>query len=149
MEHLEAVELLEAYHDGALAAARRSGVEEHLAACATCREELLAWRRLAAAFLPPASAAPSAAFVARVMAALPAQEEEAAVSYAPPAWLWPAFGFAAAGLWLAVAWPAGEPVPGAETLLLAGVPEEARTRWAFEDREAGPDELLGLVLEAP
>src|SRR6266581_4106605 len=47
MRHDEAAGLLSALAAGTLAAAERSGVEAHLAGCASCGRVLEDWRRLA------------------------------------------------------------------------------------------------------
>lgn len=64
-------EWLGAYLDGELNAERRAWVEEHLATCAGCREELESLRALSSLLLADAQPATSGAFTSRVMAALP------------------------------------------------------------------------------
>ncbi len=47
-------ELLSAFVDGELDAAKRNAVESHLASCSECREEVARIRALSAALVPPA-----------------------------------------------------------------------------------------------
>ena len=66
--HLED-DVLAAYVDGALPAAERRNAEEHLADCATCRDELVGISRLAAGHAPGRSWLRLATSVAAVAAA--------------------------------------------------------------------------------
>jgi anti-sigma factor RsiW len=106
-------------HDGELSPAEQAEARRHLEACASCRADLDAWKKTAAAFFPASPARGSEEFVGRVMARI----EEAGVwarmaSRLRAAASFPRFalaGAAAAVLAFVVLRPAAPPVPPAET----------------------------------
>ncbi|MBI3563907.1 MAG: zf-HC2 domain-containing protein [Elusimicrobia bacterium] len=142
MNHDRIVDLLSDLRDGALDGAARAEVEAHLAACADCAARRAELDRLSAAlFRRPA--APTAfqteAFVARVMARLPAAEDP--LAWLTLRWLVPAFGAAAVALLLSFrssplsgrADSAGLTL-GAETAALASAAVDDPLGLSAEDR---------------
>ncbi|MDE2292232.1 MAG: zf-HC2 domain-containing protein [Elusimicrobia bacterium] len=142
MDHDELRLRLSAYRDGELAEPERAAVAAHLAACPGCRSEARAWEGLARFLLKDRPAPSSAAFTARVMAALPAAEPE-------PGWAWwaPAFGLAAAMLAFSLLSPRWQTVT-TDSLLLADLSADAAAAGTVAPRTAADGDLLGSVLES-
>jgi anti-sigma factor RsiW len=68
---------LDAYHDGELSPAERSGVEAHLRDCPSCAAELAAIRGMSAAFADAAPPEPSRGQLSRVARAVRAEPPDA------------------------------------------------------------------------
>ncbi|HET8632221.1 MAG TPA: zf-HC2 domain-containing protein [Thermomicrobiales bacterium] len=140
--HLPA-EMLDGYLDGTLGREERAAAETHLAACATCRAEVAALRRVYAALdaLPPAPLpadlagpvlarlAPARGRVALAWAALGAQ---LALTVALAAWLLVARGLPAPALPAPpdLAAPAGR-LAAAALAPLGGSPVATLTAWPW------------------
>lgn len=132
MEHDEAWEKLDEWLDGELTDAAAANLSRHLDACAACKREAAARRRLGEALfapLPPEDPRASAAFARRVMARIEADSV--------PVWqrlfgraLTPALGLGLAALLLSIVAPGlgySEPFDGwdepeAPYAILAEVP---------------------------
>lgn len=70
---------LDAYHDGELSPAERSGVEAHLRGCPSCAAELAAIRRVSGAFAGSAPRGPSHEQLMRLARSVRADSSEARV----------------------------------------------------------------------
>jgi hypothetical protein len=127
---------LMAYHDGELAASDRTAVEEHLLACAACRETLGTLREADRAATPMPGPAYWDGFTARVMAALPDQAPVTArpLRFHPPrpAWL----HFAPAALAATLLLVAGGYFLDIDVSLRRRSPETAAPETAMKSRAA-------------
>ena len=144
MNHDRCVDLLSGLRDGVLSDAERAEVSSHLASCADCSARRAELDRLSRALLrrpAPPTAVQTEAFVARVMARLPAAPEP--LAWLTPRWLVPAFGAAFAALFLSFraypsAWrldAAGSATTmGSETLAIAAAAVDDPLGLSGEDR---------------
>jgi anti-sigma factor RsiW len=130
MEHEQALEKLDEWIDGELAADESAALSRHLDACADCRREAALRKRLGEALfapLPPEDPRKTEAFVRRVMGRVEAESV--------PAWrrllgraLTPALGLGLAALLLSILNPGPGSASGfdgwdqPETPVFAGVP---------------------------
>ncbi|HEX4048227.1 MAG TPA: zf-HC2 domain-containing protein [Elusimicrobiota bacterium] len=147
MKHEHVVEALSEYRDGALSAAAREDVSRHAAECAECAAVLSEWDRLSRAFLRrPAEPTPfqTEAFVARVMARLPASQP-APLAWLTGRWLVPALGLSVAVLALSFRPYGGIEAADPAAALLVGADGAAAVAAAAPE-SPGAD-VLGLGAE--
>lgn len=142
MNHEAMKEKVFALHDGELALEERGEVESHLAACASCRGDLAAWKESAALFFRAPSVTPSEAFVRAVMEkveGLPVREslfEKFRDLVSPPRLVFA--GAAALALSFAL-WPDRPREPGAGVRHAMEILEDPASPAA---QESGPEEAV-------
>lgn len=135
MNHDRCVDLLSDLRDGVLNDADGAQVRAHLASCADCSARAAELDRLTRALFrrpAPPSAIQTEAFVARVMARLPAASEP--LAWLTPRWLVPAFGAAFAALFLSFrAYPSAWRLDAASSTVAMGAETQALASAAVDD----------------
>jgi anti-sigma factor RsiW len=150
MEHERIVEMLSAFHDGALDAAERETVSLHAAGCAQCAATLTDWESAAKAFFRrPPSPTPfqTEAFVARVMARVPA-EDARFLAAALKRWLAPALGLGFAALAFSFSPYARDAgLDPASSLIASGPDRSGLSEWIARPGAPAADDFYGFDAE--